>query len=608
MQVAKLISRVSRPLRQAALYLSVIPLCCGVLDAQAGSIPFPAENVSYDLHGEQLRDFLKRFFNDVGIAVTLSDLVQAEAGSLNGPRSGNASAVFKSIVSSNGLVAYYDGASAYIYESRELGDRFFRIEPERMDAFRAAAVDAGLPDTNDTVKIKAGMVTAHGTPRFLDQLSQLYTAFSMRQGSAARAAREPRDRAIPGGTTLHFISLKYAWAADTTFSIGNNKTIIPGVATILRQVLGQPDPGRFPSTSTASSGGAAQSGQGLRGRGLAALSDRIARSGGPPPIVETASSPGQIDGQGQGQGQGGHQDGHTLATYGGLLDSGPGPRIVADPYRNALIIRDTADRMPIYDEIVHQLDVESQIIQLDATVIDIDRTKITQLGVDWSYQNGKTSVATSTGAANIAGGLQVNSIVGNVAQFAANIRALEQNGVTNIVQRPQVVTLNDTEAVIQSTQTVYVPVAGAYDEDLYNVQAGTTLRVTPHIIVDNGRERIRLLVTIEDGSLNVTAQPATTANGQTMTQSMPTVVNNAVNTQAIIDVGEGLLLGGLVRRERSTTTQKVPVLGSIPLVGRLFRTDSVNKSDTERLFLISPKIIVASASRGTSAPVVSPTP
>jgi len=249
---------------------------------------------------------------------------------------------------------------------------------------------------------------------------------------------------------------------------------------------------------------------------------------------------------------------------------------------------------------VRQLDVESQIIELDATVIDIDKNNARQLGVDWTYQHGNTGAAFGGGihpldAAGALSGLQINTIISNASTFMARVNALETEGITNIVQRPQVVTLNDVEAVIESTQTIYFPVAGAFDEDLYNVVAGTVLRVTPHMIVDNGRQRIRLLVEIDDGTVSTTSQSTVNANGQTLQLAVPQVVNNAVNTQAIIDVGEGLLLGGLVRHENTRSTNKIPLLGSIPLLGHLFRGDTVTKDHTERLFLISPQIVTASA-------------
>jgi type III secretion protein C len=552
--------------------------------AAAAPIPFSVEKVSYDLQGETLKGFLQRFFDDLGIAVTLSPAVQAESGTLNGPRSGMSAAVFKSIADSNGLVAYYDGSVAFIYKTRELSSRYFEVDPARVDAFREATIGFGLPDANDTMQIKAatGVVTAKGTPRFLDQLAQLSTALVRRVHSAAVAT--PR-------MTLRFISLKYAWAADTTFTVGNQRTVVPGVATILNQLLGESDSG-----SSSVGGAAIQSPAvaGLRGKGLAALGNRLGGYG-----QGGYSSQGSY-GSAMESDESTQSAAASRPAFRAAIEGGDTPRIVADPYRNALIIRDTTERMAAYEDLVSKLDVESQIIQLDATVIDIDKSRIRQLGIDWTYQHGNTAAAFGGGVHPLDGmlnlaGLQVNSIITDASIFTARINALEQEGVTNIVQRPQVVTLNDAEAVIESTQSVYVPVSGAFDEDLFGVMAGTVLRVTPHIIVDNGRQRIRLLVTIEDGNIQVTNQPTTGTNGQTLNQAVPSVVRNAVNTQAIIDVGQGLLLGGLNRRENTRTTSKIPLLGSIPLLGRLFRSDVTKRDTTERLFLISPQIIVATA-------------
>ena len=562
--------------------LIVAALALLTVQAEAAPIPFSVEKVSYDLQGETLKGFLVRFFDDLGIAVTLSPAVQEESGTLNGPRSGMAAAVFKSIADSNGLVAYYDGSVAFIYKTRELSSRYFEIDPARVDAFREATIGFGLPDAYDSLQIKAstGVVTAKGTPRFLDQLAQLSTALVRRPRTAAAA---------PPRTTLRFFSLKYAWAADTTFTVGNQRTVVPGVATILNQLLGDGDNGGSAGGGSTSLPPAVS---GLRGKGLAALGNRLASAQG------TSGTGGYSSGLES-------DESAQLATpsrsaFRASIEAGDTPRIVADPYRNALIIRDTPDRMPAYEELVRKLDVESQIIQLDATVIDIDKSRVRQLGIDWTYQHGNTAAAFGGGVHPIdtlgqIAGLQVNSIITDASNFTARLNALEQEGVTNIVQRPQVVTLNDAEAVIESTQSVYVPVSGAFDEDLFGVVAGTVLRVTPHIIVDNGRQRIRLLVTIEDGNVQVTDQPTTASNGQTLIRPVPSVVRNAVNTQAIIDVGQGLLLGGLNRRENTRTTSRIPLLGSIPLLGRLFRSDITKRDNTERLFLISPQIIAATA-------------
>jgi len=579
----------SRWVRSAASRcgVGVLLLCVAAGAAQAARIPFPNEKVSYQLQAEPLKDFLKRFFDDLGLAVSISEAVQEESGTLNGPREGDAAAVFRKVAESNGLVGYYDGSVAFIYKTRELSSRYYQIDPARVEAFRQASVGFGLTDTTDVVRIHAdtGLVSASGTPRFLDQLTQLSTALGRRTRTSVN---EPVSQRI----TLRFIALKYAWAADTTFTSGSQRTVIPGVATIMRELVAQPSAlgGLGETTSLPPTV------KGLRGRGLAALGDRLGQQTGQygpsgsamnqAPQTETTGTSASPPSQ--------------MSAFNAALEASDSPRIVADPYRNAIIIRDYPDRMSIYEDLVRQLDVESQIIELDATVIDIDKNNVRQLGVDWTYQHGNTGVAFGGGihpvdAAGALSGLQINSIISNASTFMARVNALETEGVTNIVQRPQVVTLNDVEAIIESTQTIYFPVAGAFDEDLYNVVAGTVLRVTPHMIVDNGRQRIRLLVEIDDGTVSTTSQSTVNANGQTRQLALPQVVNNAVNTQAIIDVGEGLLLGGLVRHENNRTTSKIPLLGSIPLLGHLFRGDTVTKDHTERLFLISPQIVTASA-------------
>ena len=576
-----------------------------VAPAQAARIPFPNQHVAYNLQRETLREFLQRFFEELAIPAVISAQVQQESGTLNGPRAGTPAEVFASIATSNGLIGYYDGSVAYIYKNRELSNRYFRIDPSRENAFTQATAGFGLTDAYDTVQVKVetGLVSASGTPRFLEQLQQLSSALAPRGAPTSSQGQLPR-------MTLRFFRLKYAWAADTTFSVGNQRTMVPGVATILKQLVNQGEtPGPAGGTTLNS---AALSG--LRGKGLAALDDHLTRltQGGPMPgapspafanSVRTAGDqPEELppdDAPPSVQESSRAAAGRSrLAT---LLAAGLGsPRIVADSHRNAVIIRDVPERMAAYAELIRQLDVESQIIQLDATVIDIDQVHARQLGIDWNYQHGSTSVGFAGGVhpVDTSGnpiGLQVNSIISSASSFMAQINALEQDGVTNIVQRPQVLTLNDVEAVIESTQSYYIPVSGAYDEDLYSVIAGTVLRVTPHTIEDNGQTRIRLLVTIEDGNVQITTQPGQNTNGQAVTLAVPLVTRNAVNTQAIIAAGQGLLLGGLVRHETTKNVNKIPLLGSIPLLGRLFRSESISRANTERLFLISPQIVVGTA-------------
>src|SRR3569833_683682 len=76
----------ARAFLRCSAVVGVLLLCVAAGAAQAARIPFPNEKVSYQLQAEPLKDFLKRFFDDLGLAVSISDAVQEEAGTLNGPR------------------------------------------------------------------------------------------------------------------------------------------------------------------------------------------------------------------------------------------------------------------------------------------------------------------------------------------------------------------------------------------------------------------------------------------------------------------------------------------------------------------------------------------
>lgn len=569
---------------------------CGT--AQARNIPFSQVQLTYEMNGEPLASFLERFFADEGLRVVLSEAVRTQGGTLNGPRSGTARQIFRSIADSNGLTAYFDGGVVWIYKRNEIQSRYFAVNVEQTQDFRRALAEMSLGDAYNSVRITedTGLVSVNGVPRFVDQVEQLATTVSQRRS--------------PVETVFRFIPLKYAWATDRTFVVGTRQISVPGVASILRELLydpayqaalGRPNEIVLP----ASAGG-------LNGQGLASLGQRMQdRNVGL--AVPDGSGGVRLLG-----------DSRRTQARGPALVSVPGgggnARIVADPYRNAIIIRDDPERVQLYEDLIRALDIPMDIVEIEATIIDVNTQRLRSLGVDWRYGTGSTEAVWgedgskpdflgALAADNIAAlgqvpGFQVGAIIGNDNRFIARVNALEQEGAMRVVSRPQVVTLNDVEAVIENSRSVYVPVEGAFEVDLFNVYAGTVMRVTPHLIKDRGREQIRMLVTIEDGDVTLTPSTAD-AGGE-----IPEVTRNAVTTQAIIDAGQSLLLGGLVREEANSSTRKVPLLGDIPLIGNLFRSRQRDAGRLERVFLISPRVLDAGRPRSPlpspSAPLPAP--
>jgi type III secretion protein C len=573
-----------RVMRRVAAVL-LLALCCA--QAIAAPIQFTRNQVSYDLKGESLKEFLTRFFAEQGLQVVLSPLVESQGGTLNGPRSGSAEQVFRSIASANQLTAYYDGGAVYIYKLNERITRYLAVPSSRVEEFARAFHEMRLGDSANTFNARAdsGLVVVSGTPRFVEQAQELTS--TLRQSQLSTPA------------TMRVFTLKYAWASDTSFSAGNREITVPGVASILRQLMYGPE--QLSEFSGVRDRALRTNSVSLKGRGLAAGAEHVGTALDLPP---PARPPGSLDYD--------YAEEAPAASYANYrAPVGRDIRIVADRYRNAVIVRDTPESMGLYTDLIRQLDVEPRIVQIEATIIDVDKRKLRDIGIDWRWKNGNSEVLfggddtvkqqflNALGADNVdylpqrSAGLQLGAIIGDSYKFIARINALADVGVTHVVSRPQVLTLNDVEAVIENTRTLYVPVNGAYEVDLFNVVAGTILRVTPHIVVDGMRQRIRLLVGIEDGDVSISA-----TNSRSQVINYPSVTRAAVNTQALINENESLLLGGLVRNLSGTDVDKIPGLGDIPVLGRLFKREAKRHERTERLFLITPRLVPVSSIAG----------
>jgi type III secretion protein C len=123
-------------------------------------------------------------------------------------------------------------------------------------------------------------------------------------------------------------------------------------------------------------------------------------------------------------------------------------------------------------------------------------------------------------------------------------------------------------------------VAGNLDARLYQVEAGTLLQVTPQVITGPGASQIKLSIYIEDGNFE----------SQTVDQ-VPVVKRTEIRTEAQVTEGESLLIGGITIETQANDQAGVPGLSKAPLFGGLFRWSSHRSTRTERLFLITPRIV-----------------
>lgn len=273
-------------------------------------------------------------------------------------------------------------------------------------------------------------------------------------------------------------------------------------------------------------------------------------------------------------------------------DDEPAARIEADSTLNAIMIYDNINKKEMYAALIAELDLPPQQIEIEALIVDIDRGKLADMGVEWGVRAGAVNgTFNSTTGASQGTSLPLPGatlLINDIGRFYARLKAMESTGEARLLASPTILTLDNVPAVLDLSRSAYVSLVGERVADLADVTAGTMLRVIPRIIHDGGQTRVRLEVDIEDGTLD-SPDSVSGVDGKPGAVSAA-VTRSTISTQAIIDAQQTLMIGGYHAESMKRDKQKVPLLGDLPLVGGLFRSETQSDSTKERLFLITPRI------------------
>lgn len=527
--------------------------------SHAAEPTWPDRALTMEAQDQPLGEFLRELLRSAGLRAEPSDGL---SGRISGRFDDSAEHIFTDIVKAYDLVTYYDGNVMHVANVNEIRSKSIPARANDIDRIARKLPSRRPDDPHQKVEVsrESGVIKVRGSPAFVRDIEELVAA----QSTPERAPRP--QQAAPQTLTFRTFALKYASAADQTYYQNGQEVKIPGVVTLLRAMTGIG--GSLVAATHSPESALGRSVPSVRGQGLRRF-DREDRDD-------------ERDRR--------ERDTPRDAT-GYVSDRDSAVRIEADPNLNTVMVRDYADSMRMYEDLIAQLDREPQLIEIQVTIIDVDRNKLKDLGFDYRFTDGRNDISAGGGDPGPQnGGLLLNTVLGDSGNFLARIHALSKNGSAQVVSRPQVLTLSNLEAVLATDQSFFVRVAGDREVDLFDVSVGTSLRVVPSVAGEASTPQIRLRVAIEDGSLS----------DQTV-DDIPIVDRATLNTQAVIHDGQSLLLGGLVRDEMIKDTTKVPVLGDVPGIGRLFRRESEVKASQERLFLISPRI-VATGPTAVSAP------
>lgn len=290
----------------------------------------------------------------------------------------------------------------------------------------------------------------------------------------------------------------------------------------------------------------------------------------------------------------------------------------ADTQTNALVINAPPKTMRSLMQIVDKLDIRRAQVLVEAIIVEVIVDEKNELGVSWAVEaSGSDAPIAATNFPDfLSGVVQLGSAAGggvtdpsgligegitvgvgritdNGVSFAAILNALEGNADTNIISTPSVVTTDNEEATLNVGQEVPF-VTGSFSntgstggavnpfQTIQRQQIGVKLAITPQI---NEGNSMLLEISQEISSI------AQSAGG-----AVDLITNQRiVETTVIVDDGEILVLGGLLEDVLRESEQRVPVLGSIPLLGALFRSQKTEKIKTNLMIFIRPTILRDSA-------------
>jgi type IV pilus assembly protein PilQ len=296
--------------------------------------------------------------------------------------------------------------------------------------------------------------------------------------------------------------------------------------------------------------------------------------------------------------------------------------ILSDDRSNQLIIRDIPSVIPTIDNLLHQLDRKSQQVEIEARVISASRAFSQDIGTELGFagtttggrsayagapQVGASPIVTGSGlpqppvivtptgtsggsstpgiplATNLGAGVPTSGLYfgHRSPNFAIDffITAAEAKGVGKLLSKPRIVTQNNEKAVIK--QGVKLPIQTTINNTIsvQFIDAVLQLEVTPQITIEG---TIFMDVLVENTQID---------QGIPRVQGIPALDTQSAQTKVLVADGGTVVIGGIIVNTQNTNISEVPLVGSLPLIGNLFKRTTVSIQSQELLFFLTPRII-----------------
>lgn len=299
---------------------------------------------------------------------------------------------------------------------------------------------------------------------------------------------------------------------------------------------------------------------------------------------------------------------------------------------NSIIVRDVRRNLNEIRNFVRKMDIPARQVSIEARLVNIDTLYEAQLGVRFGLSNSRSLSGTLAGASQLANGTSVSAILpidqrlnfdlpanllsngsapGSIGLALARLgpvmldlelSALEEDGHIEIISKPRVVTANQQKAMIQTGEEIpYQNATSSGATATEFKKAVLSLEIIPQITPDD-KIILKLKATqdtrgpqllVAQGGTQVSA--ATTTTGVTTSTPAvfgpPTINTQEVQSFVVLNDNETVVIGGVYKLTKSSTFDRVPFFGSLPIIGGLFRHRGIKNEKTELLIFLTPKII-----------------
>ena len=513
-------------------------LLCGLLlslSAAGGaeyaeSIPWKSPTYTLVARNMDLRTALNSFAVAEGLSVVISDSV---AGQFSGDfRDVPAGEFLDRLAAVHNFTWYYDGAALYLYSAGEIQTLLLDLQYMKAGEVRRMLGELGVEDRRFPIRTTSNdeLILVSGPPRYVAIVAEtIAKADKLRE---LRTFNEVEVRLFP---------LRNTWADTVSFRVSGQETTssIRGVAQLLDEMMN----GMYGARVSESAGG-----------------------------VHSATNAPQVR---------------------GASEASFRPVIRAENRLNAVIVRDVKSRLPMYEELIRQLDVPQKLVEIEVTVVELSKNDALdwQLSLAYGGEKGHTAGAVGQNAANVFGpeelaGMGLAGALTHIRSsysVSASLTALRERGKARNVSRTTLLTVNNLAARMSDSQSYHARVVGREVASLEEVTAGTELTVKPRIVPTaqtNVPNQVWLSMQLDDGGFETVA-----------VDSMPMTRSTMVETQTAVFEDESVMLAGYLRDIDESVGWGIPILRDIPWIGWLFGGVTKSKETVQRMFVLTPRIV-----------------